>query len=203
MSLSRWAAPLALATLLATAGCTDDGSATADPTPAASPTATTTPTPSPTPAPSPTSTQEPEPTPGPDFDRVDEVGAQAAAVYFMDLYSYMLRTDDEATFSALAWDKTCRFCENAIANARENHSAAAVIEGSKESVEILKVYPFDALQGGYPLDIRITETDGFHYDTNGDLVHKEDGGTLDARIELLHDGETWRLVNLLKLEEVQ
>ncbi|ACZ30568.1 hypothetical protein Xcel_1538 [Xylanimonas cellulosilytica DSM 15894] len=115
----------------------------------------------------------------------------------------MIRTGDEDRFTAVSWLQTCTFCARAIESTREIHAEATVVEGTEESVEILKVYEFDEFGGGYPIDIRITETDGFSFDADGVLIHTEQGGSVDSRIELLHDGATWRLANLVRLEDIK
>lgn len=203
MSQSRWVAPLALAAVLALAGCTGAGNATGGPTPptSASPTASASPTPSPTP--SPTSTQEPEPTPGPDFDRVDEVGAQAAAKYAVDVILYTVRTGDTGAFDRLEWPNTCSYCRSVRNVTRDRKEEAPVLTGGDGTTEILKVYEFDSLGGGYPLDIRIHESESQLREEDGTIVRTEEAGTGDYRVELLHDGETWRLINMLPLEDIQ
>ncbi|ACZ30566.1 hypothetical protein Xcel_1536 [Xylanimonas cellulosilytica DSM 15894] len=86
---------------------------------------------------------------------------------------------------------------------QERHDEAAIIDGGDTTVEILKTYAFDEFGGGYPLDIRIMQEDARLLDAQGNLVRDDPGSTGDYRIELLHDGTTWRLVNILTLEDIE
>ena len=49
------------------------------------------------------------PVPGPDFDDDGQAGAEAAAVYFVELYSYLYATGDFEAWDELTTDE-CNFC---------------------------------------------------------------------------------------------
>ena len=90
----------AVAALVLVTGC-----GTADPGPTGSPTESVSVAPSPTP----TETPLAEPTQPPEMERDDEVGAVAAAEYFMELYEYVLKTGDDEAWSLASGDE-CAFC---------------------------------------------------------------------------------------------
>ena len=105
------------------------------------PTTTPPPTPSAVSSPRPTPSATPSPTPTPDaaiaperpaaMDEVNAAGAEAVAVYFLELFPYVYATGDLTTWRELSHPE-CIFCSNVIAGVEEmliegNHSEGGLI----------------------------------------------------------------------------
>jgi len=113
-----------------TVGCTPDPG----PTPSTSPSAVISPsptvTPTPTPTPTPDASVKPERPAA--MDEVSAAGAEAVAVYFLQLLPYAFATGDLADYGELS-HPDCIFCASAIAQVDEqatagNHSVGGLIE---------------------------------------------------------------------------
>src|SRR5450830_1923187 len=109
---------------LAVTGCTPDPG----PTPSTSPSAVV----SPTVTPMPTSTPTPDASVKPErpeaMDQADSAGAEAAAVYFLQLYAYVYATNDLAEWRALSHPE-CIFCASVITSVEEQVAAGNRSEG--------------------------------------------------------------------------
>lgn len=68
-----------------------------------------------------------EPAPLPEISQLDEFGATAAAVYFMDLYRYAFLTGDTTPVEKMS-DAECVFCNSTIEDARAMHDAGTWAE---------------------------------------------------------------------------
>jgi hypothetical protein len=94
------------------------------PTPAAS---TTTPAPT-------MPTAVPSPTPPPEMAQDDEVGAVAAATYFLDLYTYTESTQDTGPWEAMSHDD-CVFCQSVLDDVARTRSAGQVVHATTMDVQ--------------------------------------------------------------------
>src|SRR5665647_2376865 len=83
---------------LTAAGCTPDPGST----PSTSPSAVVSPTVTPTPTSTPTPDASVKPERPEAMDQADSAGAEAAAVYFLNLYAYVYATNDLAEWRALS-----------------------------------------------------------------------------------------------------
>src|SRR5665648_1058481 len=98
------------------AGCSGDPGPTTTPTP--TPTVTEEPSPSPTPTPTPTPDASVKPERPAAMDVADSAGAEAAAVYFLQLYPYVYATNDLTEWRELSHAE-CVFCASVITNVEE------------------------------------------------------------------------------------
>src|SRR5690606_10681395 len=108
------------------------------------------PTPQPTapiePSPSAIAQESATPTPGvltepvrpPEMDRVDEVGAIAAAGYFMDLHEYVFATGDLQRWNEIS-GQSCDFCTNVRSDVERVYGSGGRYVGGAEDPEILGV----------------------------------------------------------------
>src|SRR5450830_1247918 len=103
---------------LAVAGCTPDPG----PTPSASPSAVVSPAVTPTPTPTPTPDASVKPERPAAMDEVSAAGAEAAAVYFLQLFPYVYATNDLTEWRELSHPE-CVFCASVITNVEEQVAA--------------------------------------------------------------------------------
>ncbi|MCL3859488.1 DUF6318 family protein [Actinotalea sp. K2] len=150
----------------------------------------------PLPTPSPTPTVEPvtKPERPAEMDRTDEVGAAAAAEYFMSLYPYVLQTGDLTEWDAMT-AATCGFCTSTRDRAaRIQQSGGSYTGGAFELSEPI-VHPLDDLVGGYPVDLVVRQFPSSETDGSGNLVATSEDSTSLAQVDMLHyDGTGWHVL---------
>ncbi|MBM7477887.1 DUF6318 family protein [Oerskovia jenensis] len=152
------------------------------------------PTPNPTPTPTPTGPVKPE-RPA-DMDRTDEVGAAAAATYFLELYPYVMATGDLTEWDAISYVDLCEFCVKVASDVEEYRSAGSFYTGGEVSVEVTKTYPMDTLLGAYPVDVRLAQAESAVTDANGRAVDRTEATAGPLRVELIHNGAAWLLLEV-------
>ena len=153
------------------AGCTDAGGATPD----SSPVVVVVESPAPTRASStPTVAAEPSPTAEPvtapprpaEMDRSDEVGAAAAAEYFMRLQTYALRSGDLTEWDARSGDD-CRFCANVSGAVAGVYGAGGRYTGFDMAIDGVEVLGQDTTVGVFSVEVRFTMEGGDQLDAAG------------------------------------
>jgi hypothetical protein len=154
------------------------------------------PSPTPTPTPTPTPAGPVKPVRPADMDRTDEVGAAAAAVYFLELYPYVMATQDISEWEALSYTDLCEFCVKVVADVAENRATGNTYSGGDVSVEVTKTYPIDSLLGAYPVDIRLSQAASTTVDVSGVETSRTEAVSGPLRVELLHDGSSWLLLEV-------
>lgn len=153
-------------------------------------------------APSPTSTPTPVPT-GPvkperpaDMDRTDEVGAAAAATYFLELYPYVMATGDLEEWERVSMTESCELCTAVMEHVADYETTGNQYVGGAVSVEIIRTYALDTLYGGYPVDVRLVQEGASVISPDGAVIEDEPAEDSKLRVELIHDGESWRLAGV-------
>ncbi len=159
--------------------------------------------PSPTPVPTPTPTGPVKPERPADMDRTDEVGAAAAATYFLELYPYVMATGDLTEWDAMTWAETCDFCSKSRESALAFDSPDFEYVGGAVKAELLKAYALDTLIGGYPLDFRLSQEEAATIGLGGEVLESLPAESDELRVEMMHDGSTWRVIAVAVLKEVQ
>ncbi|HWS57040.1 MAG TPA: DUF6318 family protein [Actinotalea sp.] len=136
-----------MASALVLSGCASGG----DPDPSDSPAPSTTASPSPSPSVEPVAA----PVRPPEMDRSDEVGAVAAAEYFMELFSYAFRTGDLDSWNRVS-AQDCSFCSNVRADVEAVYSTGGRFEGGEFSHGPAVVVAHDPSIGVYTASIEFS-----------------------------------------------
>jgi len=178
-------ATLATATVLAlVTAC-----GTTEPGPTASPTTSLSATPSPTP----TATALAEPTKPPEMERNDEVGAIAAAEYFMELYNYVIQTGDLGPWDAAA-DRNCGFCSNVSSDLRPVYAEGGKYLGGLVTITSTRLVGFDETLRVHAVEVTYEESESRVLDSDEEVVKHTDArsGWLVLDVGASPDG--WRLL---------
>jgi hypothetical protein len=188
---SRRGATLIVGALLAVtlAGCSAPD--VADPSPAVE-----RPVPSPSPTPTPTPEAPVKPERPADMERTDEVGAAAAAVYFLELYPYVMATQDVAEWELASLKETCELCTAVLGHVAGYVSTGQRYVGGAVVAEVVKVYPLDTLYNGYPVDVRARQANSSVVSADGTVLEENTAEDSTLRVELIHDGQQWRLAGV-------
>jgi len=147
------------------AGCSDDPGPT--PTPSVTEEVTPSPTPTPTPTPTPDASVKPERPEA--MDVADSAGAEAAAVYFLQLFPYVFATNDLAEWRALSHPE-CIFCVDVIRQVEE-HSASGV-RAVGGLIDVGDVASLEVEPGRWwSVDVEMVQEPSQDLDASGQLVN--------------------------------
>ncbi|SKC66587.1 DUF6318 family protein [Krasilnikoviella flava] len=183
------ATSIAAAAALLVAGCGDDKPATPSPEP--TPTSA-----SPSASPSPSSTavvvapERPK-----EMDDDGPAGAEAAAVYFLELDDYIMKTGDTAEWEAMS-HKSCEYCANRLDQAKELASNDLTWQGGKVAARVTHTYEQDAGTGIWPVDVKATISAVSVTDSSGDEVFADPRTNTKYRVEVARANNQWRIVGV-------
>ncbi|WP_277213354.1 DUF6318 family protein [Isoptericola croceus] len=187
-------AAAALAGALLLAGCTGEDPPPEEPEPSAAV------SPAPTPAEaSPSASPEPSEPEMPErpaaMDKKDSEGAAAAAVYFLELYDYSLKTGDTTTFEQMS-HRACGFCDDTVQEASTIAREQKTYRGGELVGKLVQTHERDPVTGIYPLDMDVTQAPAEIVDSKGSIEWSQDRAVTEARVEMgLRDGE-WVVVEI-------
>lgn len=132
--------------------------------------------------------------------RDDAEGAAAAAVYFIELYPYVMATGDTAEFEAMS-HRACGFCSELIRQAAGIRGKGEVFTGGATTVEITKVFARDSVTGIYPFDSRIVQDAQTITGRDGRVVLDAEREVLLRRIEIGRQDGRWVMVTVAPIPE--
>ncbi|MFD6164095.1 DUF6318 family protein [Oerskovia sp. NPDC060287] len=153
--------------------------------------------PSPTPTPTPTPTGPVKPERPADMDRTDEVGAAAAATYFLELYPYVMATGDFVEWDAMTWAETCEFCTIVRAESVTTKENGHIYTGAALELSAVTVGALDTLIGGYPVTANYIQSPHREETRSGVIVSEDDGSAGRLQIDTLSTDEGWKILALI------
>jgi hypothetical protein len=179
---------------VALAGCTPQPPTT---TPPPSPSVVASPSPTPTTTPTPDAAVKPErPTA---MDEVSAAGAEAAAVYFLQLYPYVYATGDLEEWRAMSHPE-CVFCTSVITNVEEEQAEGRRSTGGGIGItgaisrEITTATWYSVSLEGY-------EEPWSTFDTEGNLVEEHTAREPHTfELAVIRDADRW-LVRAVQVDD--
>jgi hypothetical protein len=145
----------------------------------------------PTPTPTPTGVTAPE-RPA-DMDRGDEVGAVAAARYFMELFAYAMVSGDLTEWDAVS-ATDCDFCATVHSDVTERYASGGRFAGGGLAEFVGTAGPQHPQLGGYPVNARFTIRAGQELDSAGAVVSEIDEEHAEAVLDVAYSVDGWVLV---------
>jgi hypothetical protein len=167
------------------------------PTPTASPTPTVSPSPSALPdvtTPSPTPTV-PKPERPALMDENTQAGAEAAAIYYLELDPYLQASGDTSESDAMTLD-SCEFCVGRIDQAREVAAGHYTWSSGPSTATVLHTYEQDPLTGIWPIDVEIHDEAVSVSDERGAVVFSHEAATFSRRVEMAWKDGAWIVVQV-------
>jgi len=189
------ATSIATAAALALAAC-DGGDTPASPSPEPSASSAA---PSASPSPSATSVVVPPERPKA-MDDDGPAGAEAAAVYFLELDDYIMKTGDTAEWEAMS-HKSCKHCAARLDQARQISEQGDVFTGGERTASVLHTYEQDAATGIWPLDVHVEEKASRITDASGDVLLDNKAQAKNLRVELARKGDKWTVIGVAGIPE--
>ncbi len=185
------ATSIAAAAVLLVAGCDDDPPATPSPEPTAAGSSA-----EPSESPSPTSTAvvvAPERPKEMDDDGAE--GAEAAAVYFLELDDDIMKTGDTTEWEAMSLEG-CDRCSARLEQAQGIARRSETWNGGEIQARVLHTYEQDPATGVWPIDVEVRVAPVEVTDKDGKVVFAEDANVAESRIEMTRQDGRWVVVGV-------
>jgi len=122
------------------------------------------------------------------MDEVSAAGAEAAAVYFLQLYAYVYATNDLTEWRALS-HRECIFCASVITNVEEQVAAGNWSEGGL--VEFESVAGVEVSEDFFSVEALVNQSPGLEYGPDGSLVDETPGERSLVTLVILRDQTNW------------
>lgn len=180
-------------TSIALAGCSEP-----DTQPPSVPTSSVEPTPTPTPTIS--AVPHAAPTRPAEMEQGDERGAAAAARYFLELFPYVMSSQDLTTWSSVT-ASDCNYCDQVVGWVEADVAAEHRYIGGEVELGEVVVLPQDPTVGGFTVQIPFTQSGAQILDASGDEVRSDASYSTIAFVDVLFTPSGWSLVELSTAEE--
>ncbi len=122
-------------------------------------------------------------------------GAAAAATYFIELYGYVLQTGDLTEWDAMSFP-TCDFCKTTHEFVVTTLGAGGSFSGGVTTAEVITVHPLAELEGGYPVDLQVTQGPTVRLDAAGKQMSNFEGSVATARFHTVYANDAWRILGV-------
>ena len=127
------------------------------------------------------------------MDRTDEVGAAAAAEYFLSLYSHVMQTGDLAEWDAMS-TTACDFCTGIREDAGNIAGGGGRYAGGEIAVTDLIVGARDEAIDAFPVKTSIRQNPSQQNDASGALVTESAGRSGEVLVEVINRPEGWGIL---------
>jgi len=131
---------------------------------------------------------------------MDGNGAAAAALYFIELYGYVLQTGDLTEWNAMSFPD-CQFCTAIHKSISSVYEGGGHIEGGSLSAEVLAVHELDEFIGGYPIDLRVTQQPSSAYSAVGTETDSTAVSTKSGRFYTVFVNGAWQIAEVSGIEQ--
>ena len=131
---------------------------------------------------------------------MDGKGAAAAAVYFIELYGYVLQTGDLTEWNAMSFPD-CQFCQSTAKYVQSVHARGERIVGGDLKAEVLAIHELDSFVGGYPIDLRVTQEPASVYAADGTEDGAMAGATKSGRFHTIFIDGAWQIAEVVGAAE--
>ncbi|MFC8734356.1 DUF6318 family protein [Luteimicrobium sp. NPDC057192] len=123
-------------------------------------------------------------------------GARKTALYFIQLYPYMLRTGDTKEWDRLSVKKQCEFCSEVRAKAVSKKKHHQVFSGGEIKAKVVTTYDRDTLYDAYPIDIQIDQQASVTHDKAGKVVATGKPVSSIVTVEAARVGRVWKILEI-------
>ena len=132
------------------------------------------------------------------MDEVSVAGAEAVAVYFLQLYPYVYATNDLTEWRALSHPE-CVFCASVIQDVEEQAALGHYSEGGELVVQSIET--IEVSSDFYSVIATVQQQAAIEYDAEGNAVDQSPAQPGQLSIAATTDGSTW-LIRGIQVDEV-
>lgn len=134
----------------------------------------------------------PHPEPGTEIEDDSQAGAEAAAVYFVELYSYIYATGDFEAWDKLSAD-ACGFCSGVRENVAEIYGSGGYVLTSPPSIGDVRSQVWAEDSADFAVAV-VSEDPGFQdFDSDGELVEEFPPETVRSWVLLEYSAHSWQV----------
>jgi hypothetical protein len=126
-------------------------------------------------------------------------GAEAAAVYFLELDPYIQSTGDTQDWDSMSHPK-CKFCANRSEQARQIADGGYRFNGGEVRATVSHTYAQDTATGIWPIDIDVTIAPTTITDSSGTDTFSEVALSSRERVEMLWQSDGWSVIGVGVIE---
>jgi len=127
-------------------------------------------------------------------------GAEAAAVYFLQLDDYIMKSGDTTTYKAMSHDD-CARCTARLDQAQEIADRGDRWTGGDVRASILRTYEQDAATGIWPIDVSVRIDPVVVTDSDGEEVFTDKEAQTKSRIEIARQDDGWVVIGIGDIPE--
>jgi hypothetical protein len=126
-------------------------------------------------------------------------GAEAAAVYFLELDPYMQITGDTTEWEAMS-SESCDTCSSRVDQARKLADGGYQWAGGMAKATILHTYRQDGPTGVWPIDVEVRTEAVTVTDSGGGVIFSEELTVNKSRVEVVDGPNGWLIVGIAALD---
>ncbi|GMA25747.1 hypothetical protein GCM10025864_35060 [Luteimicrobium album] len=123
-------------------------------------------------------------------------GARKTALYFIQLYPYVMRTGDVKEWDRLSVAKKCDFCSKTRRDALSIKKKHYKFVGGALEAKVVQTYDRDTLYDAYRLDVRFSEKASAIRDRAGNDVTSSDANEVVLGVEVMRAGKAWKILEI-------
>lgn len=135
-----------------------------------------------------------------EMERSDEVGAAAAAEYFLRLFPYVMQSGDLAEWDRLS-TPDCQFCTTVRGWVEGMSAAGEDYVGGDVAVADVRGFPQDSSVGGYTVQLEFTQAEANVAGPDGAVTWSVEAYREFAFVDVIRSQSGWVLIELLTREE--
>jgi len=123
-------------------------------------------------------------------------GARKTALYFLELFPYMMRSGDTKEWDRLSVAKECKFCSSNRADAIAARKEHRSYSGGRISARVITTYDRDTLYDGYPIDVKVIQQAYVFRDRGGKTVSSKPKTSGILSVEVIRSGKGWKILGV-------
>ena len=128
-------------------------------------------------------------------------GAEAAGVYFLELFYYALATGDLQIWEEMSGE-TCGFCATTHENITEVYEAGGYFETSPPDIENVSSHISTDERGEYFVEVRYAPLGTTEYDESASIVTESGSAALRTHVLLSYPDDDGWVIEVFQAEEV-
>src|SRR5699024_10860140 len=129
----------------------------------------------------------------PEMERDDDVGAQAAAEYFMYAYTYAYGTADTGPLEQMSGTE-CNFCASAVAGVEAAHTDGDYMRAGDPLILGMAAAPSDEPEVDFLVRIDVLLPEMRTFDAEHNIAQIHPAGEVEAGLAMARQGEQWWVV---------
>ena len=135
------------------------------------------------------------PVPAAEIDDDGQAGAEAAAVYFVELYFYVYATGDFEAWDELS-AKACGFCEVVRTDTAEIHGDGGYAVARPPEIRGAEAQLDPARSGAYVVEVEFLDTEKQTFDGAGGMTGDYPAADTHAWVLVERDAESWSVLGV-------